>query len=184
MILDLFLLHVFQAPSYCSFTSNLIMFSLIIDYWIYNGIYSAFIMIIINLIIDKSRLCYKITVKYWQNVLYSQLYYNKPQIKTSTKKSAYFTHPDFSAAKIEKKKCPNYASKYGIYHQHIRGLRGRVNELLSQLYPSFSHILCLSEHHMNKLELEQIFLDSYKLEASCCRILYEKRGVSILCKEV
>jgi len=25
-------------------------------------------MIIINLIIDKSRLCYKITIKYWQNV--------------------------------------------------------------------------------------------------------------------
>jgi len=34
---------------------------------------------------------------------------------THKKKSAYFTHPDFSAAKIEKKKrCANYASKYGI----------------------------------------------------------------------
>ena len=32
------------------------MFSLIIDYSIDSGIYSAFIMIIINLIIDKSRL--------------------------------------------------------------------------------------------------------------------------------
>jgi len=31
-------------------------------------------MITINLIIDKPRLCYKITIKYWQNVLYSQLY--------------------------------------------------------------------------------------------------------------
>ena len=30
-----------------------------------------------------------------------------------TKKSAYFKHPDFSAAKI-KKKCANYARKYGI----------------------------------------------------------------------
>ena len=92
------------------------MFSLIIDYWIDNGIYSAFIMIIINLIIVKSRLCYKITTKYWQNVLYSQLYQNKTQLKTSTKKnSAYFTHPDFSAAKIEKKIWANYANKYGIY---------------------------------------------------------------------
>ena len=50
------------------------MFSLIIDYWIDNDIYSAFIMIVINLIIDKSRLCYKIKIKYWQNLLYSQLY--------------------------------------------------------------------------------------------------------------
>jgi len=31
-------------------------------------------MIIINLIIDKSILSYKIAIKYWQNVLYSQLY--------------------------------------------------------------------------------------------------------------
>ena len=47
-------------------------------------------------------------------VPYSQLYQNKTQIKISTKKkSAYFTHPDFSAAKIEKK-CANYACKYGF----------------------------------------------------------------------
>ena len=65
------------------------MFSLIIDYWIDSGIYSGFIMIIINLIIDKSRLCYKITIKYWQNVPYSQLYQNKTQIKTSTKKNLH-----------------------------------------------------------------------------------------------
>jgi hypothetical protein len=32
------------------------MFSLIIDYWIDNVIYSAFIMIIINLIIDKIKI--------------------------------------------------------------------------------------------------------------------------------
>jgi len=32
MILNLFFLRVFHAPSYCSFTSNLTMFSLIIDY--------------------------------------------------------------------------------------------------------------------------------------------------------
>jgi len=40
------------------------MFSLNIDYYIDNGIYSAFTVIIINLIMDKSRLCYKITIKY------------------------------------------------------------------------------------------------------------------------
>jgi hypothetical protein len=53
VILDLFLLRVFT------------MFSLIIDFWIDNGIYSAKIMIIINVIIDKLRLFYKITTKYW-----------------------------------------------------------------------------------------------------------------------
>jgi len=37
----------------------------------------------------------------------------KPRSRPPQKKSAYFMHPDFSAAKIEKK-CANYASKHGI----------------------------------------------------------------------
>jgi hypothetical protein len=32
-------------------------------------------------------------------------------------------HPDFSAAKIEKKKCANYASKYSFH----MGLRTNIN---------------------------------------------------------
>ena len=79
------------------------MFSLIIDYWMDNGIYSALIMIIINLIIDKSRLCYKITIKYWQNVPYSQLYSNKTQIKTSTKKIRIFYASRFFSGQNRKK---------------------------------------------------------------------------------
>jgi len=71
-------------------------------------------MIIGNLIIDKSRLCYKITMKYRQNVPYSQLYWNKTQIKTSTKKICIFYAPRFFSGQNEKKKkCKNYASKYG-----------------------------------------------------------------------
>jgi len=35
----------------------------------------------------------------------------KPRSRPPQKKSAYFTHPDFPAAKIEKKTCANYASK-------------------------------------------------------------------------
>jgi len=70
-----------------------------------------------------------------------------------------------------------------IYHQNVRGFRGKANELLSQLYPNFPHILCLSEHHMNHLELQQTFFDNYKLGISYCRTLYEKGGVSIFVQE-
>ena len=69
-------------------------------------------MIIINLIIDKPRLCYKITIKYRQNVLYSQVFYNKTQIKTSTKKIRIFCAPRFFGVQ-NRKKYANYASKYG-----------------------------------------------------------------------
>ena len=57
-----------------------------------------------------------------------------------------------------------------VYHQNVRGLRGKANEQLSQLYLTFPHVLCLSEHHMNYLELQQTFLD-------------EKGGVCILVQE-
>ena len=49
---------------------------------------------------------------------------------------------------------PKDQAPLSIYHQNIRGLRGKVNELISQLYPSLPHILCLSEHHMADCELQ------------------------------
>jgi hypothetical protein len=70
-----------------------------------------------------------------------------------------------------------------VYHQNVRGLRGKANKLLSQLYPTFPHILCLSEHHMNHLELQQTFFDNYKLGVSYCRTLYEKGEVCIIVQE-
>jgi hypothetical protein len=71
-----------------------------------------------------------------------------------------------------------------IYHQNVRRLRGKASELLSQLYPTFPHILCCSEHHMNHLVLQQTFFDNYKLAASYCRTLYEKGVYAYLCKKV
>ena len=68
-------------------------------------------------------------------------------------------------------------SSFSVYHQNIRGLRGKTNELLSHLHPAFPHILCFTEHHMNLLELQQANIDSYKLGANYCRTLYEKGGV-------
>ena len=61
-------------------------------------------------------------------------------------------------------------------------LSHQPNELLSQLYPIFPH-MCLSEHHLNHLELQQTFLDSYNLGVSYCRTLYEKGGVCIFVQE-
>ena len=70
-------------------------------------------MIIINLIIDKSTLCYKITINKTYHILnYTRI---KPRSRPPQKKSAYVAHPDFSVTKIGKKKCANYASKYGIF---------------------------------------------------------------------
>ena len=70
-----------------------------------------------------------------------------------------------------------------VYHQNIRGLRGKVNELLSLLYPTFPHIICLSEQHMKYLELQRSHFDNYKLGGSYCRTMYEMGGVCIYVQE-
>ena len=88
-----------------------------------------------------------------------------------------------SKLKIKRPHQLNGSLPLSVYHRNIRGLRGKANKLLSKLYPTFPHILCLSEHHMNHLELQQPFLDNYKLGNSCCRTFYEKGGECIFVQE-
>jgi exonuclease III len=55
--------------------------------------------------------------------------------------------------------------------------------LLSQLYPTFPRILCLSEHRMKHAELQRTHFDNYKLGGSYCRTMYEMGGVFIYVQE-
>jgi exonuclease III len=88
--------------------------------------------------------------------------------------------PSKSKPKIKLSHQLNVLVPLTVYHQNVRGLRGKANELLSQLHPTFPHILCLSEHRMNHSELQQTYFDNYKLGVSYCRTLYEKGGVSCI----
>jgi len=57
-----------------------------------------------------------------------------------------------------------------------------MNEL-SQLSLSLPQVLCLSEHHMNQVELQHTFVDSYNLGASYCRTSHVKGGVCIFLQD-
>jgi hypothetical protein len=104
--------------------------------------------------------------------------------KTTSQNSSTKVPPKSkSKSKIKLSRQLNGSVPLTVYHQNIRGLRGKANKLLSQLYPNFPHILCLSEHHMNHLELQQTFFDNYKLGISYCRTFYEKGGVCIFVQE-
>jgi hypothetical protein len=52
--------------------------------------------------------------------------------------------------------------------------------LTSSPSPNFPHILCFSEHHLKKLELDQINVVGYRLGAAYCRQVVKKGGVCIL----
>lgn len=72
---------------------------------------------------------------------------------------------------LSNKESSKYSSKVDlqIYHQNIQGLRCKIDEIVIFLHPNFPHILCLSEHHLNQLELETVHLGNYTLGASYCR---------------
>jgi hypothetical protein len=55
-----------------------------------------------------------------------------------------------------------------IFHQNIRGLRNKADELLSsfEIDGISPHILCLSEHHMDEQDLLHLALPGYVL-GSC-----------------
>jgi len=53
-----------------------------------------------------------------------------------------------------------------IFHQNIRGLGNKSNELHCHLHHDLPHILCLSEHHLSESELQLIHLTNYSLGAN------------------
>jgi hypothetical protein len=50
-----------------------------------------------------------------------------------------------------------------VYHQNIRGLKGKTSELISSLYPDLTHLLCLTEHHLDYPDIDHTCIDHYNL---------------------
>jgi hypothetical protein len=73
----------------------------------------------------------------------------------------------------------SYNKSLKIFHQNIRGLRNKYNELFCHLLHDCPHILCLSEHHLIKAELQLIHFTDYLLGAKYCRKTFLKGGVCI-----
>jgi hypothetical protein len=71
-----------------------------------------------------------------------------------------------------------------IYHQNIRGLKYKTNELISSLESNLPHLLCLTEHHLNQIEMENISTENYKLGAQYCRKQLSKGGTCIFVHEI
>jgi len=56
-----------------------------------------------------------------------------------------------------------------IFHQNIRSLRNKMNELFCCIQEDSPHILCLTEHHLQHSELVLQHIDNYTLGAYYCR---------------
>jgi len=69
-----------------------------------------------------------------------------------------------------------------IYHQNIRSLNKKQDEIsiMLQECQSRPHLICLSEHHMRKVEMLDLTLPGYRIASCFCREKYIKGGVCIL----
>jgi hypothetical protein len=70
-----------------------------------------------------------------------------------------------------------------IFHQNIYGLREKIDELTSSVFPNFPHILCFSEHHLKKFELDQIHVDGYRLGAAYRRQVVKRVLCLYICSQ-
>ena len=69
--------------------------------------------------------------------------------------------------------------KFLLYHQNIRGIYNRIDELQTLLYHNTPQIICLTEHHLKAEEINNTNLDQYKMGASFCRKNFKYVGASI-----
>jgi len=66
-----------------------------------------------------------------------------------------------------------------IFHQNIRSLRNKTNELFCHIKDDPPHIIRISEHHLKEFELQLTHLENYSLGASYCKKNFLKGGVGI-----
>ena len=66
-----------------------------------------------------------------------------------------------------------------VYHQNIRGLRNKVNELWIEVLNETPHIICLIEHHLKKDEIDLTHIPSYNLGSQYCRSNLKNGGTCI-----
>jgi hypothetical protein len=70
-----------------------------------------------------------------------------------------------------------------VFHQNIRGLRNKIMEMGVGSMKEDPHIICFTEHHLNKEEINSTNLPGYNLGARFCRSKLKNGGCCIYIKE-
>ena len=70
-----------------------------------------------------------------------------------------------------------------IFHQNIRGLHNKIDELLNFWSTEFSHILCFTEHHLCDYEINSTCINHYNHGSKYCSKSCKYGGVSVFVHE-
>ena len=83
----------------------------------------------------------------------------------------------------ESNKNIDFNNLFKVYHQNVRGLKGKINEFMFSLLSELPHITCLTEHHLKYYEIDITPITKYKLGAKYCRKIFKTGGVSVYNQE-
>jgi hypothetical protein len=100
--------------------------------------------------------------------LYSKLNYNSDDISLNREYS-----------NNRQDKGVNIVDSFRVFHQNIRGLKSKIDELGLYLLDVTPHIIYLTEHHLKDHEIDIMSISQYKLGAKYCRLNLKYGGVSI-----
>jgi len=64
------------------------------------------------------------------------------------------------------------SNNFKVYHENIRGLKGKISHLSNTLQSELPHLQCITEHHLKDLETDMISNEYHKLGAKFCRHQY------------
>jgi exonuclease III len=77
----------------------------------------------------------------------------------------------------------NTNNLFKIYHQNIRGLKGKTNDFMLPLLTGAPHLICLTEHHLKNYKTDATHISNYKLGAKYCRNKLKSGCVCIYIQE-
>jgi hypothetical protein len=84
---------------------------------------------------------------------------------------------------INKIKPTNSKNLFKIFHQNIRGLKSKVDEIQNTLIPDYPSIMCLTEHHLRDYEIDNLPIDQFQLGSRFCRQDLKNGEVCIFVRE-
>ena len=70
-----------------------------------------------------------------------------------------------------------------IFHQNIRGVNNKTDEIVNTVAKNPPHVLCFTERHLKTYQLDSSLFQNYKLGAKFCRKMYRNGGVCIYIHE-
>jgi hypothetical protein len=72
---------------------------------------------------------------------------------------------------------------FSIYNQNIQGLKNKLDEFTITLTELKPHVICISEHHLNNLDINMFRIPSYRLGSNYCRTTLKCGGTCIFVRE-